>query len=273
VTLGRRGTTFVREAEGPRDAPTLVLLHGWCASGGLNWFRAFEPLSAHFRVLAPDLRGHARGIRSRKVFRLHDCADDVAATLVALGTGPVIAVGYSMGGPVAQLLWRRHRDLVDGLVLCATGPGFVPGGRERLVFTSMMALAAGTTRLGGIAARIPGIGPRLVPVPRGSRPSSLELWAAAEMRRHDWRMILEAGHSLGTFHSKRWIHEIDVPTAVLVTTRDRAVAPHVQRNMAETIPDATLHTIDDGHVVCAKPAFAAPLVDACLDVASRVATR
>ena len=38
-----------------------------------------------------------------------------------------IAVGYSMGGPVAQLLWKRHREQVDGLVLCATSDRFVPG--------------------------------------------------------------------------------------------------------------------------------------------------
>src|SRR5690349_23831945 len=47
--------------------------------------------------------------------RLADCADDAAALLETLGTGPVIAVGYSLGGPVAQLLWKRHPDLVSGL--------------------------------------------------------------------------------------------------------------------------------------------------------------
>ena len=31
--------------EGPPGAPTLLLLHGWIASGGLNWFRVFEPLA------------------------------------------------------------------------------------------------------------------------------------------------------------------------------------------------------------------------------------
>ena len=44
LELPRRGTTFVREIEGPPGAPTLLLLHGWVASGGLNWFQVFEPL-------------------------------------------------------------------------------------------------------------------------------------------------------------------------------------------------------------------------------------
>jgi 3-oxoadipate enol-lactonase len=272
IALGRRGTTFVREVKGPPGAPTLLLLHGWIASGALNWFRVFGPLSRHFNVIAPDLRGHARGVRSNKLFRLADCADDCAETLVALGTGPVIAVGYSMGGPVAQLLWRRHRDLVDGLVFCATAGSFVFGTRERVIFTSTMAAAAGTTRVGGLVAGIPGM-PNWGPLTREIVPSSLRGWASGEMRRHNWRMLLEAGHSLGTYDARRWLPEIDVPTAVMVTQRDRALAPAAQLGLRDAIAGASVHPVDDGHVVCAKGSFAPPLIDACGEVAARIVNR
>src|SRR5687768_712045 len=92
IQLPGRGTTLVRHVEWPPGAPTVVLLHGWIASGGLNWFNAFGPLSERYSVLAPDLRGHGRGLRSSRRFRLADCADDVAAVLAERGTGPVIAV-------------------------------------------------------------------------------------------------------------------------------------------------------------------------------------
>jgi pimeloyl-ACP methyl ester carboxylesterase len=268
IELPNRGTTFVREVDGPRGAPTILLLHGWMASAGLNWFTAFEPLGEHFNVVAPDLRGHARGLRARRVFRLADCADDTAETLVQLGTGPVIAVGYSMGGPVAQLFWRRHRDLCAGLVLCATAPGFVPVARDRVVFTSMMAAAAVSTRVGGWAMQVPGV-PRVV-FNVNRAPATMRAWAAAEFRRHDWRMIVEAGHSLGTFHSGRWINEVDVPTAVVVTRGDRAVSPYLQRNMAASIPSASTFEIDGGHTTCMRQSFGTRLVDACADVAERV---
>jgi 3-oxoadipate enol-lactonase len=272
IPLPRRGTTFVRQVKGPPGAPTLLLLHGWIASGALNWFRVFEPLSHHFNVIAPDLRGHARGVRTNKLFRLTDCADDCAATLVELDTGPVIAVGYSMGGPVAQLLWRRHRDLVDGLVFCATAGSFVFGTRERVIFTSTMAAAAGTTRVGGLVASIPGM-PNWGPLTRDIMPRSLPGWASGEMRRHNWRMLLEAGHSLGTYNAHRWLPEIDVPTAVMVTQRDRALAAKVQLDLRDAIAGASTHPIDDGHVVCAKESFAPLLVDACDEVSARIATR
>jgi hypothetical protein len=104
------------------------------------------------------------------------------------------------------------------------------------------------------------------------RPSSLQRWAAAEMRRHDPRSVLEAGTALGNYNAKRWIGEVDVPTSILVTTEDRAIVPDRQLAMAEAIPGATVHELKDGHVACMRAAFAAPLVAACDDVARRVAT-
>ena len=264
IELADRGTTFVRQLAGPPGAPTLLLLHGWVASAGLNWFQVFEPLAEHFNVVAPDLRGHARGLRTRKVFRLADCADDCAATIEALGPGPVIAVGYSMGGPVAQLLWRRHRDLVDGLVLCATSAGFVP---NRLTRNAYQAAMLGWTAI----ARLALPSGLLPPVPMVNlRPVTTSAWAAAEMRRHDWRMIIEAGHSISTYSAKRWIGEVDVPTAIVCTTEDRGVAPSLQLATAHAIRGATVHSIADGHLACANARFADPLLAACIDVADRI---
>lgn len=269
IELAGRGTTFVREKRGPDGAPTVVLLHGWLASAGLNWFTAFDVLGEHYRVLAPDLRGHGRGLRSRRRFTLVDCADDTAALLDQLGTGPVIAVGYSLGGPVAQLLWRRRPELVDGLVLCATSHYLMPGMREQMLFGTFMLAAAGSTRLGMLAAQVPVSSLRRL-VPRGDtvRPSSMREWARAEMRRHDYRHVLEAGVAMSNYHA-RWVDEIDVPTAVVVTTRDRAVNPLAQARMAFKIPGASLHRIDDGHIVCAKRAFGPALAAAVDDVARR----
>ena len=267
VRLPGRGTTFIREVAGPPGAPTLVLLHGFMASGGLNWFRTFDALSREFHVIAPDLRGHARGIRSRRRMRLTDCADDVAALVNELGTGKVIAAGYSMGGPVAQLLWRRHPDKVAGLVLCASAPEFTAGSPR--VTDAYLASLARLTRVTGQLAAVPAAGASLLRRVRADRPAGFLEWAAEEMRRHDVRMLTEAARSITRFDCRSWIGEIDVPTTVLRTNRDHIVDPARQTELFESIPAARLVEHDDGHIACARTTFVAPMLSACRDVAWR----
>src|SRR5687768_18484430 len=78
-----RGEFIVRDSGG--SGPVLLLLHGWMVSADINWWRMYEPLARHHRVLAIDHRGHGRGLRAYPPFRLSDCADDGAALLRHLG--------------------------------------------------------------------------------------------------------------------------------------------------------------------------------------------
>ncbi len=148
MELPGRGTTFVRTMDGPPGAATVLLLHGWTATADLNWFACYHPLAEHYRVVALDHRGHGRGIRTKKGFRLEDCADDAMAVCDVLGLEHVIPIGYSMGGPVAQLVWRRHRERVQGLVLCATsiivqyGLTHMPANQAIVIFLSELVFAA-----------------------------------------------------------------------------------------------------------------------------------
>lgn len=271
IVLHKRGTTFARTIKGPPGAPTVVLLHGWSATAALNWFQAFEPLSEHFRVIAPDLRGHGRGIRSRRRFRLADCATDVAETLRSLDAGPAIVVGYSLGGPVAQLMWRDHRESVSGLVLCATGAEFVAGNRERYAFAALAQILAGTTRLGALASFVPAtLARRILNLRPSERDPVLVDWARREMSKHNLRMLLEAGQSLATYSSRDWLHHVDVPTSVLVTTQDSAIEPTAQFRMAATIPYSHINLMADGHVACMNPDFGRKVTESCLDVQRRV---
>ena len=244
-------------------------MDSWPA-GGLDWFRTFDALSREFHVVAPDLRGHARGIRSRRPMRLADCADDVAALVDELGVSKVIAAGYSIGGPVAQLLWRRHPDKVAGLVLCATAPAF--SADTRRVADASLATLAALVRVAGQFAAIPAAGAQMLRRVRADRPAGFLEWAAAEMRRHDLRMLTEAAHSITRFDSRPWLGDIDVPTAVLRTNRDRLVNPAHQTAFVTCIPDARLVEHDDGHIACSRTTFTAPMIRACRDVAGRANT-
>ncbi|TMA35135.1 MAG: alpha/beta hydrolase [Deltaproteobacteria bacterium] len=269
ATLPDRGHLFVRAARGPRETPTVVLLHGWIASGGLNWFQAFESLRGRYRVIAPDLRGHARGIRSWR-FKLTDCADDIAALLRKKRVQNAILVGYSMGGPVAKLVWRRHPELVSGLVLAATSARLA---RSR----GIGLLLAGIMEAGAIAGRVVSLRSLFRSAIRISADpdigelqlDSLPVWARSEVWRHDVRHLLEAGAEIGRFDSTGWLEEIDVPTSVLVTERDRAIPRSHQLALAEGIRGARVHKITGGHLSFAYPAFGGAIRAAVDSVAKR----
>jgi 3-oxoadipate enol-lactonase len=265
VELPGRGTAFVREVVGPPGAPTLALLHGWTATADLNWFRSYAELGRRFRVVAMDHRGHGRGIRSPATFSLEDCADDVVALADLLGVERLIPVGYSMGGPVAQLIWRRHPERVDGLVLCATARNFSGTRDERLLFAGIGALArASRLTPNSVRQRLSGLY-----LARRSRP--YDEWALSEVGRHDWTKVLEAGQAIGRFSSATWSNEIDVPTAVVVTMQDSIVSLRRQIRLFAAIPGAKAYRVVGDHDVCVIGAerFVPTLVSACTYVAER----
>jgi pimeloyl-ACP methyl ester carboxylesterase len=259
VELPRRGRMSVREVPGPAGAPTLVLLHGLAATGRLNWATSVPALARQFHVVVVDHRGHGHGIRTRS-FRLDDCADDVIALADVLGIESLVAVGYSMGGPIAKLCWSRHPSRVRGLVLCATAKHFMR-----------------PEAYGVVSAVIPGmvVGARLVPkffrnriidgmlrdIPAGPRRE----FARREMVATDAATVFQATRAVMRFSSHDWVSTIDVPTAVVVTTRDRLVPPDRQRRLAAAIPGAKVFEVDGDHLACVRAAgaFVPTLVRAC----------
>lgn len=232
VTVPGRGEMFFRRTEHPTGVPVL-LLHGWMASADLNWFRLYDPVSERHPLIAPDLRGHGRGIRDPHRFSLEACADDIAALLRHLGIGPVVAVGYSMGGPVATLLWRRHRDLVSGLVLEATGLEWQETWQERLTWRLMWLVAMLFRWDTGRYLLARASGGAGIEVPEWLH--AYRAWLEGEFRRGDPTDLAEAGRALGRYDARPFAHEIDVPTAVVVTTRDQLVHPRKQYELAAAI--------------------------------------
>lgn len=241
VDLPGRGRTWVHDSGG--ELPPVVLLHGWTSTAALTWCAAMGPLARHHRVIAPDLRGHGRGLPTRR-FSLEACADDVAALVHELVGSPAVIAGYSMGGPVAQLMWRRHPALVRGLVLCATAARF-PRGRDFAPVVSAVGLG-----LSALVSAIPGgwrrsALTRLVtardPDPERAR------WVISEQARSDPAALVQAAAALNAFDSRPWVGEVDVPTSVLVTARDTVVPPERQWWLARAIPGAEATPLPAGH--------------------------
>ncbi len=254
IDLEGRGPLFARQGSAsPASSPStsrrgqspVVLLHGWGATADLNWFTSYGALAENFDFLAPDLRGHGRGIHDGRTFRLADAADDTAALITSELDRPAIVVGYSMGGTVAQLLWRRHPELVAGMVLCSTAANFRSSRREHLFF-SAVSLTAALARLapGTVRSDVAW----WIMSNRGGR--ELRQWAIAELEGHDWLRIVEAGHEIGRFDSRGWLGGLDVPAAQILTLDDEIIPRRRQEELARIVGQNPPERIPGGHSVC-----------------------
>lgn len=259
LSLKGRGRIRAVEHKGPEGAPTLMLLHGLGATGPLNWFSAFSDLAKRYRVVAVDHRGHGQGIPTRS-FRLEDCADDAVAVADALGIQQFVAVGYSMGGPIAKLCWSRHPGRVSGLVLCATAKHFTP--RQYSALTR--AILPGAV----IGARM---APKLVlyqiieSMVRDIPSPTVRDYVRQEMSGSDPAALAQATRAILRFSSRDWVSTIAVPTAVVVMTRDNIVPTRRQYALAAAVPGAKQFEVDGDHYACAKREtnFVPALVAAC----------
>jgi 3-oxoadipate enol-lactonase len=233
LVVAGRGELFYRfHRHADPDAPIAFLLHGWTASGDLQFFSAYEALGAYCSFITIDHRGHGRGLRRQEHFELEDVADDAALLVEALGVPPVIVVGYSMGGPVAMLMTRRHPHLVRAIVVEATALEWCSSFLDRVrwktarIIGPLLRSVAYQRWLGhGIRRLLGKDHPMQVYVP----------WLSGEMRRNDPQSVVQAGQALSRYDARPWAGELRKPSAALITTRDRLVKPRKQRALAEAL--------------------------------------
>ena len=177
-----------------------------------------------------------------------------------------------MGSLVAQLTWHRHAARLAGLVLCASTTRFVQSRRDpaalRLVSDRVARAAPGRM----VAARASTAGQPWRPGTGGDRGADSR-WALDQFRSTTGRRIAAAAARISRFDSSGWIGGVDVPSAVVVTKRDKLVPPARQLWLARQIPEATVYEVEAGHAACVLRAdrFTPALQAACASVSARAA--
>ena len=196
AAAGARGRAVRRHGPPARARPVRPARRRSCCctagrrSADLNFYTCYDALGEHFRVLAFDHRGHGRGIRTRRRFRLEDCADDVAELLAVERRRPgrrrrlldgrrrrPAAVAPPPRGRSAASCWRRRR----------------PSSRPATT-TACSFLGLARPRPPGPAD--PGPGPDVAVATSctsAARPPTGRRGPSRRRPRHDWRMVLEAG--------------------------------------------------------------------------------
>lgn len=217
---------------GPRDAPTLILLH----SLGLDhrvWVPVAERLAQQFRIILLDLPGHGSLGAESILDELSAAADELAEILGALGLDRVAVAGLSMGGAIAQEFCLRHPTKASQLILVATLAKGLSIFEERAKIAEvggMQAVVEATLerwfRQSDIEQDIEAV--------RYARSSVLHqpvgAWAAA------WR-------ALARFDARERLSYLDVPVLCIAGECDVSTPPSVLQGIANAIPSARLQIV------------------------------
>ena len=115
------GMGLVPDGNRMREKPVAFLLHGGPGGDHAGYKPGMSPLSAKMQLVYFDHRGQGRSARGDiETYNLDENVEDMEALRLHLGLGPIVSIGTSYGGMVAQAHAARYPDSVSHLVLIVT---------------------------------------------------------------------------------------------------------------------------------------------------------
>ena len=201
------------------------------------------------RVIRPDLRGHGRSTMPGSGYHVSHHAGDLLAVLDTAGVASAVVAGFSLGGAIAMEMALESPRRVAGLALIAPvmpDRPFEPAFLENIKAVARVARTEGiraamegpwaASPLFAVSLAKPGIREKLEPILRDF-PGAEYLATARDHVARDW-----------TIPDR--LHEITVPTAVLVGGREMPGFVEYAREAADRIPNATLTEVPGcGHLL------------------------
>ncbi len=226
--------------EGPRHAPVLVFINA-LGSDFRIWDEVARILRRQFRLIRYDKRGHGLSEAGPDRYDMADYARDLSTLLDRLGVARATIVGLSIGGVVAQELYRQQPNLCVGLVLSDTAAKI--GNDE-----SWDARIAQIER-GGIEAIAGSILERWFTADfRARRSEDLAGWRAM-LTRTPRQGYLAACGALKRADLRPYAGAIGVPTLCIVGEEDGSTPVQLVRETAALIKDCRFEVIKGaGHL-------------------------
>ncbi|MEO9228032.1 MAG: 3-oxoadipate enol-lactonase [Devosia sp.] len=224
-----------------RDGAPVVALVNSLGTDARIWDDMIDLLSADYRVLSYDKRGHGLSDAPRREYTLTDHIGDLAGLLDHVGIGRLALGGVSVGGLIAQGFALRHRDRLAALLLCDTAPKI----GDSAFWNDRIA----TIRSGGLAAISDDI---------------MDRWFSARYRRErgddlaGWRNLFLRSDIDGYCGTCATLRDTDLtpdaatittPTLVVVGKEDGSTPVEMVRATAAAIPGARFEIIAGaGHI-------------------------
>lgn len=239
--------TLHHDLTGPPDAPVLVLGNSLGTTTAL-WDAQLPALVEHFRVLRFDHRGHGGTPTTPGPYRLDDLADDVLELLDTLGLSRVSYAGVSLGAMVGMWLAGHAPERIDRLVLCCTTAAFASA--QPWHDRAAAVRAAGTSSIAAVAVS------RWFTEDFAARNPDVIRTFETMVSTVDDEGYASCCDALAALDLRSVLPAIEAPTAVIAGRHDIATPPEHQRQIADAIPGAVLHTVDAAHLANVEAADA-----------------
>jgi len=224
--------------------PPLVCLHG-IGGDATSFMPQLRGLSKGRRVLSWNMPGYG-GSAPLAAMDFEALCARLCAAMDALGIDRAIIAGQSIGGMIAQEMAIRHPARVAGLVLIATVPAF--GGRDDSFRDSFLEARLAPLDSGMSMAELAG---KAIPAVLGPgtdpRTRTDAIAAMASIPEAAYRQVLA---TLVTFNRRVDQHQITCPCCLIAGERDDNSPARVMQKMADGLPHATFHIVENaGHLV------------------------
>jgi len=115
------GMGLVPDGATMREKPVAFVIHGGPGGDHSGFKGPMTPLAERMQLVYFDHRGQGRSARGDAAkYTLDENVEDMEALRNHLGLGPIISIGTSYGGMVAQAHAARYPDAVSHLILVVT---------------------------------------------------------------------------------------------------------------------------------------------------------
>lgn len=222
----------------------LLLVHGWATHAG--FFREqIKELSADFRIIAVDLRGHGRSVAAGGDLSIDLLAHDIQELAEYLDLRDLLVVGWSMG---AMVLWRALLNglgpRVAGMITIDMAPRVINGDGWDLGLRGSSAAKQARQSQAAMVANWAAVGPRVAArifaEGREAEQTALRQWAEAEVAGSVPAAMAQLWFSLTAQDFRAQLPGLSLPVLVTHGTLSRLYSAETARALAALLTDAAI---------------------------------
>jgi 3-oxoadipate enol-lactonase len=221
-----------------REAPTIVLQHGFARSGKF-WFNVIPYLARFYRVICPDLRGLGESVPLQDPSRsltVENCIEDIVTIADHAGLESFHLAGESIAGGLGLMFAGMHPKRLRSL--CVIAPAVYANEWIRKAYAVGYPSWEEAIRDLGVEGWVRKSN-TLARFPSDTDPRFLE-WYAREVGKGSLESVAALTRFAGSVDARPYLDRIEAPVLVLNPTGGQIATKEMEAELLARIPKVRL---------------------------------